>query len=44
MGHAGLQFVSENRGATEQAMSVISMVQNEAIYNKLISNPVKSDP
>jgi 3-deoxy-D-manno-octulosonic-acid transferase len=42
MGNAGLQFVSDNQGATKQALTLISLAFNQALYNEMVSSQVKS--
>ncbi|OIR17049.1 3-deoxy-D-manno-octulosonic acid transferase [mine drainage metagenome] len=44
MGKAGLQFVSDNRGATEHALTLIGLALSHALYNDIISSQVKSAP
>ncbi len=44
MGEAGVQFVGENQGATEHAMTFISLALNQSLYNETVSSQVKSAP
>jgi len=44
MGQAGLQFVSDNQGATERAMTLIGLALKQALYNEIVSSQVKSTP
>jgi hypothetical protein len=42
MGQAGLQFVSDNQGATERAVMHIKLALNQVLYNEIVSSQVKS--
>jgi 3-deoxy-D-manno-octulosonic-acid transferase len=42
MGQAGLQFVSDNQGATERAVTLIGLALKHALYNEIVSSQVKS--
>jgi 3-deoxy-D-manno-octulosonic-acid transferase len=42
MGQAGLQFVSDNQGATERAVTLIGLALKQALYNEIVSSQVKS--
>jgi 3-deoxy-D-manno-octulosonic-acid transferase len=44
MGVAGLYFVSDNRGATDTAMSLIALALKHSLYHELISSQVESTP
>jgi 3-deoxy-D-manno-octulosonic-acid transferase len=44
MGQAGLQFVSENRGATERALMHIAQAINQALYIEIVSSQIKLAP
>ncbi|BCK88839.1 3-deoxy-D-manno-octulosonic acid transferase [Sideroxyarcus emersonii] len=44
MGKAGLQFVSDNRGATEHALTLIGLALSHSLYNEIVSGQVKSAP
>lgn len=41
MGDAGLKFVQNNRGATDQAMTHISLALNQALYNEMVSSQTR---
>ncbi len=42
MGQAGLQFVNDNQGATERAVTLIGLALKQALYNEIVSSQVKS--
>lgn len=44
MSEAGKRFVNDNRGATKHAIAHISLALDQALYNEIISNRVKSAP
>jgi 3-deoxy-D-manno-octulosonic-acid transferase len=42
MGNAGLKFVSDNRGATAHALSLMGLALNQSLYNEIVTGQVKS--
>ena len=44
MGKAGLQFVSDNQGASERALTLIALALEQSLYHGIVASHVKSAP